>query len=404
MFELEDFLTLDDVDLHGKLVFLRVDYNVPIHPVTKEILDDFRIRATLQTLRELSGAKVVVGSHQSRPGNIDFVPLKAHAARLRYYLGPRVKYVDGIFCSHAIEAIKNLRSGEVLILENLRFAAEENISDEPEKLVNTNMVRTLAPLFDYYVSDAFGTIHRNQPSIVALPLLLPSAIGRLMQRELRAVLRFLKSERRGTVVFALGGAKPEDRVKAISFACKVHENIKVLLGGLLAKIFLVASGKDMPESVTREISRFSNEVAEARRLLNRHGDKIILPKDFAVEEDGERHEYPVEKLPNKPVLDIGQETIKVYKRHLKEAATVLANGPMGFVEYEKFSSGTRSVLETIAKSSAYSVIGGGHLVALAEMAGLVSKFDHISTGGASLLTLLSGSLPDGLKVLMKSKG
>ena len=163
-----DFLTLDDIGTEGKKVFLRVDINVPLDPSTHQILDDTRIRATASTLAELTDAKVVLGSHQSRPGKDDFTSLEPHASLLSRYCSQDVLFVDDVLGPHARLKINRVQPGQVLVLDNLRFCAEENIEDKPEKLVKTHLVKRLAPLFDYYVNDAFATAHRSQPSIVAL--------------------------------------------------------------------------------------------------------------------------------------------------------------------------------------------------------------------------------------------
>src|SRR6266540_2626771 len=208
------FFKLDDVDTTNKRVFLRVDINVPLDPSSHQILDDTRIRATAETLSELDDAKVVLASHQSRPGKDDFTSLEPHAIALGQYCNQRVRFVEDVLGPLARQEIARVQPGEVLVLDNLRLCAEENMNDKPEKLVKTNLVRRLAPLFELYVNDAFATAHRAQPSIIGLTEVLPSFAGRLMEKELKAVSTLLQEPKR-PCVYVLGGAKVEDKVPVI---------------------------------------------------------------------------------------------------------------------------------------------------------------------------------------------
>ena len=238
----KDFFTLDDVETNNKRVFLRVDINVPLDPSTHNILDDTRIRAIAETLSQLDDARIVLGSHQSRPGKDDFTSLEPHAAALAQYCNQQVSFVEDVLGPQARHKISRVQPGEILVLDNLRLCAEENIDDKPEKLVKTNLVRRLAPLFDVYINDAFATAHRSQPSIAGFTELLPSFAGRLMEKELKAVSKLLKEPAK-PCVYVLGGAKVEDKIPVIEHILQRDKADKILLGGVPAKLFLSASGE-----------------------------------------------------------------------------------------------------------------------------------------------------------------
>ena len=397
-----DFLTLDDVETRDKRVFLRVDINVPLDPSTHQILDDTRIKAISKTLSELDEARIVLGSHQSRPGKDDFTSLEPHANLLAQYCSQQVRFVDDIIGPHAIQIISKVQPGEILVLDNLRFCAEENIDDKREKLVKTHFVRRLAPLFDLYVDDAFATAHRSQPSITGLPEVLPSVAGRLMEKELEAVSTLLEEPRR-PCVYALGGSKIEDKIPVIENILSRGKADKVLLGGVPAKMFLRAR-----EAKTRahedEIRDFSKFLDRARNLAQKYRDHIEVPVDLAYEDkQGKRIDHPVnESHPEEEALDIGTKTLEKYSKIVRGAATTVANGPLGVFERNGFDKGTKQLLESMAESSGYTVIGGGHLIGLAAIQGIDEKFSHVSTAGGAMLSLLSGQSLPGVDALVRA--
>ncbi len=258
------------METRDKRVFLRVDINVPLDPSTHQILDDTRIKAISKTLSELDEARVVLGSHQSRPGKDDFTSLEPHANLLSQYCSQKIKFVDDVIGPHALLKITKIQPGEILVLDNLRFCAEENIDDKREKLVKTHFVRRLAPLFDLYVDDAFATAHRSQPSIVGLPELLPSAAGRLMEKELDAVSTLLEEPKR-PCVYALGGSKIEDKIPVIENILSRGKADKVLLGGVPAKLFLRA--RDVKTKINdEEIRDFKQFLDRAKSLTQKYRD------------------------------------------------------------------------------------------------------------------------------------
>ena len=397
-----DFQTLDGLETEGKKVFLRVDINVPLDPSTHQILDDTRIRAIVPTIGELDDAAVVLGSHQSRPGKDDFTSLEPHADALSRYCSQDVLFVDDVLGPHARQRINKLRPGQVLVLDNLRFCAEENIEDRPEKLAKTHMVRQLAPMFDCYVNDAFATAHRSQPSIVGLSEVLPSAAGRLMEKELTAVSTLLAEPKR-PCVYVLGGSKVEDKIPVIEYILGRDKADKILLGGVPAKLFLNARGKMGLGQDMIEIHEHEEFVKRARGIISKYPNRLEVPGDLGYDDGRRRVDRPVDSSPaGTPALDIGAGTVEKYSKIVEGAATVVANGPMGVFEENGFDLGTRSILESMAKSDAYTVIGGGHLVGLASIHGIEERFSHVSTAGGAMLSLLAGQSLPGVEALVRA--
>jgi len=397
-----DFLTLDDVDVSGKKLLLRVDINSPIDPETLTILDDSRIKAILTTLRDLEEAAVVLVSHQSRPGKKDFTSLEPHVLILRKYLGDRVKFIDDIFGPAARKAIRKLSPGEILVLENIRFYSEENIEAPPKTLAKTHLVRKLAHFFDIFVNDAFPAIHRSQPSLVGFAEVLPTVAGRLMEKELKALEKVLKNPEKPCIFF-LGGAKVPDKMEIMITAIRKRKANKILLGGLLANVFLEAAGYDIGEENRKLLPDFEKLKNKAKEILEKYKDVIELPKDVAVEINNERIEVPVDQLPIKgQIKDIGINTIIHYSKILSNAATIVANGPAGIFEERQYAIGTTEILYSIANSNAYKIIGGGHLGAIANILNLNTKINHISTGGGAALSLLAGKKLPVIEALKKA--
>ncbi|MEM2226553.1 MAG: phosphoglycerate kinase [Candidatus Bathyarchaeia archaeon] len=388
------YLRIEDLDLRDKAVFLRVDINSPIDPKTGRILDDTRIKSVKETLDALSGSRVVIGAHQGRPGDEDFTSLRAHAELMERAIGRRVEFIEDIFGPLARGAIGGMRAGDIILLENLRFASEEILDAPPEALAKTHLVRNLAPLLDAYVNDAFATAHRASASIVGFPEVLPSAAGKLMEAELRALEAITESPRR-PCVFVIGGAKVEDKVPVVKNALERGYADRVLVGGLVAKVFLKAAGLELGKGEEAALSKRGALVGMAREVIGKWGDRIAMPRDVAVKRDGGREEAPVQRMREfDSSMDIGAATIEEYSSIISGAGTIVANGPMGVFEEGSFALGTRAILEAIANSKAFKVIGGGHLAVLAQELGISDKFSHISTGGGALLKLLSGgSLP-----------
>ncbi len=389
--------TIDDLEtrygLKGKRVLVRIDINSPVDPVSKKIIDDSRIKAHAPTVRELAerGAAVVLVSHQGRPGEDDFVSLDEHAKLLEKYAGVEVKFIDDVIGPAAREAIKGLRPGEVLLLDNVRLVSEEVIEARPEKHVNSVIVRKLAPLFDAYVNDAFATAHRSQPSVVGFPLVLPSAVGRVFEKELAALAR-LYDESMSPKVFVLGGGKVHDTIRIIEHLTVNRVADRILTTGLVAELFLVAKGVNIGEENKKFLEKkgLLALIPRARRILLK-GAPIETPVDFVtLKENGEVKVEPIGRIEG-VIRDIGPETVKMYSELIQEASIVVLRGPAGVIEDERFREGTRKILEASLSSKAFVIIGGGHLGAIASELGVkVGEKLHISTGGGALLLLLAG--------------
>ncbi len=381
--------TLDDIDLSGKRVLVRVDFNCPIGE-DGSILDDTRIRAHIPTIKKLleRGAGIVLVTHQGRPGGRDFISLHPHRELLAKYLSMDVKFIEDVMGPAAIEAIESVKQGDVLLLDNVRFVSEEMIESSPEVQSRTYLVRRLAPHFNYFIFDAFATAHRSQPSIVGFPLVLPSAIGELMKKELDALERVIQASSPPRV-FVLGGAKVHDTIRIIEYLTKRKIADRILTCGLVGLTFHVAKGGRVSKSVKRvlEETGLFSLVPRARRVLL-SGAPVDTPYDYKVlKSNGDIVEEPVFSVDGKP-LDIGTYTLEMYSELIKEAKIVVMRGPAGYVEDPRFRKGTEELLKAAIESQAFVVIGGGHLAAMIKEARREGM--HVSTGGGALLVALSG--------------
>lgn len=396
---MKDYLTLDDVMLDNKRVLVRVDYNSPMDP-SGNILDDKRIKSHLETLRALEDCRVVLMAHQSRAGKKDYTTLEAHARLASRLLRREVTYIDDIFGSHARESIKSLVPGEVLLLENTRFYAEENMNRTPAEHAKSHMVKKLAPLFDLFVNDAFAVSHRSHCSVVGFTEVLPSIAGLLMDKEITALDKGLKGHEHPTV-FSLGGTKADDSIKVTKNVLSRGGADRVLTSGVVATVFMMAAGIDVGEANRKfvEDQEYMEQIPIAAKLLKDFPGKIAMPLDVALDKGGERVEVGVDKLPSDlPIADIGLETIVSYSKDLKDAKVTVLNGPTGIFEKEKFKLGSVELLKA-ASQSGYSIAGGGHTVAAIEQLGLESKFSHVSMGGGASITYLSGEPLPGIEAL-----
>jgi phosphoglycerate kinase len=384
------YLTLDDFDLRDKAVLLRLDINAPLDPSNNQILDDGRIVAAKPTLDALSDARVTILSHQSRPGKGDFTSLQSHAQLLQKTCSQRVTFIDDVMGPAARKAVGEMRKGEVVVLDNVRFCSEEILEDKGEKLAKTNLVKRLAPLFDLYVNDAFAASHRSQASLVGFPYVLPSAAGRLMEGELSAIEKLMGNPARPST-YVLGGAKVEDKVPVIENILSTGKADRVLVGGNVAKVFLKASDTELNHGDEVELANVTDEVLKANRILSKYKKRIVLPTDFGTSANGKRVDTPVRKLTKAGrALDIGSDTIEKFSEIVANSKTIVATGPMGVFEEEGFESGTKAILESMANTNAFTVIGGGHLAGYASILGVSEKLSHVSTAGGAMLWLLAG--------------
>lgn len=392
--KMRDLCTLDDIDVEGETVLLRVDFNMPLDRETLEILDATRIKRVLPTINDLikSNAKTVIITHQGRQGSWDFTSLKQHSEVLQRLLGRSVRFVDDIHGEKAQSAIKSLKPGDVLMLDNVRRLPYETEKKSPEEHAKTPFIRDLAPLADIFINDAFAAAHRAHCSLIGFTAVLPSCIGRLMEQELTALRMILENPDKPSV-FMFGGAKSSDIVLTLDRILSEQTADKVLLTGLPANAFLKAGGYSLGEKNEEMLSKEGSlEIFdEIKHLLDSFGNYIVLPVDFAVEKNGVRKEVSLDELPVDELLyDIGGNTVDNYKTILKDAKTVFVSGPCGVFENPLFMYGTRELFTYIANSKAFSIVGGGHTVAAVKQLGLEDKISHISTGGGSLEKFMMG--------------
>ena len=401
-----NFNTIDDFDLEDKTVLVRIDVNAPVDPGTGIILDDTRLKLHANTIRELAkkGARVVILAHQSRPGKNDFTTLSQHADALSDILNMRVKYVDSIFSTSAKQAIKDLKDHEILLLENVRFFSEESLSRSPEEQANTMLVKELSPLIDYFVNDAFAAAHRSQASLVGFTVNTPSAAGRVMEKELTVIQDALDNVQH-PCVFLLGGMKPDDSIDVMENVLSNGTADSILTTGIVANIVLWAAGVDIGQ-VNRDFiaSRgYEDMVDKSKDLLERFGDKIKYPIDIAIDGDGERVDIDSGEIPNESIFDIGVKTIDFYANEIRNAKTIFANGPAGVFEDSKFAMGTEDLVNAIANSNGFSLIGGGHIAAATAGLGCEDLMSHVSSGGGACISMLAGKKLAAVEALKKSK-
>ncbi|MBQ4425478.1 MAG: phosphoglycerate kinase [Lachnospiraceae bacterium] len=393
--------TLDELPLSGKTVLCRLDLNQPVDRAAGRLKSINRIEAAIPTVKELiaGGAKTVLLAHQGSDIEYkNFYSTKPHAEVLSRLLGQEVKWIDDVCGPAAREAIKALQPGEVLLLDNVRYVAEEQTLFERslklthEQQAQTLLPQKLAPLAHYYVCDAFAAAHRDQPSLCGLEQLLPSAMGRLFEKEYGTISSIMDQPAR-PCVFILGGAKIADAFQMMETVLSRGIADEILTGGLVANIFLHAAGKKVGQGSLDFIEKegYSAFYEKARTLIEHFGEQITLPSDLSWTEDGVRKEARLDDLPEDvAAVDIGCETAARYVQVILQAKTVFANGPMGVFEKPESEYGTRTVWETMAETEGFTVLGGGDSIAATEKYGLVEKMGYICTGGGALIRFLSG--------------
>ena len=397
-----DYNTMDDFSFKGKTVLVRVEFNSPMSPDGR-ILDDKRIRESVPTIKQLDEAKVVLIAHQSRPGKKDFTMLEDHSRRLQRLLKQNVRYVDDIFGSHARSSIVEMEPGEVILLENVRFYAEEQLEQSPETHSKTHLVRKLAPLAQVFLNDAFGASHRSQCSLVGFTPVLPSGAGRLMEKEIDSLTRALTGG--GETIYVLGGAKVDDSISVTRNVLEKKIATKVLVTGVVANVFLVAGGIKIgkPNMDFLEKNELIGEISRAKAILDEFDGKIITPSDVAINKDGERVEMNIKSLPTDYVIsDIGRETIANFGDIIRHSDHVVLNGPAGIFENPEYSVGTNEILMAATKAK-FSVVGGGHSSAAVEALGIEDKISHVSTGGGAAIDFLSGKPMPAIEALKAAR-
>lgn len=396
--------TIRDLGAEGKTVLLRLDLNSPIDPASNLILDDKRFREHLPTIHALDTSKVVIITHQSRPGKKDFTTLEAHAEKLEQLLNKPVTYVDSIFGKHAREAVHHMKQGEVVMLENVRFNAEENLTLKPEEAKKTHLIKKLSSMGDVFVNDAFGTAHRSQPTVVGLPMTMRSAGGLLMEKEVSTLSKVFSGAPR-PVCMVLGGTKVDDSIDVARNVLDKGIADQVIVIGVVANVFLIAAGYNIGKPSTQLIAqlKYQPEIEKAKEILARYKDQVVIPRTVAVRENNRRVEYPITKIPeDAPVLDLGMDAITDLVGVLKKAGTVVFNGPAGLFEESDFATGTYELLKAASRVE-FSVVGGGHTAAVIEKMGLDQDFTHISTGGGACIEFLTGKKLPAVDALEQSK-
>ena len=399
LYMIRDYLTIDDIELRGKTVLCRLDLNSPMDP-KGIILDDSRFRSHLTTLKELEDSKVVIISHQSRPGKSDFTTMEPHSRLLSKLMRCNVDYVDDIFGSHAINSIREMENGGVILLENTRFYSEESFERTPKEHSRTHMVKRLSPICDVFMNDAFSVSHRSHLSVTGFTEVLPSIAGRVMEKEIDSLNRGLSCSER-PCVYVLGGTKVDDSIKVTKNVLERGCADRILVTGVVANVFLAAKGVKIGGTNMSFIEKqgYMDQIDIARELLSRFGENIGLPQDVALNKNDERVEEKVHKLNTElPIHDIGIETMVKFSKEISSAKIVIMNGPAGVFEKEAFALGTYELIKAGTKSG-FSVIGGGHIAAAAEQLGISSKFSHVSTGGGACIDFLAGEKLPGIEAL-----
>ena len=393
--------TLDDFAWRGKVVLCRVDINAPLDPETGGLRDVTRLKGCAPTVRELAeaGARVVLLAHQG--GDLEYhnyASTEPHAAVMSELSGRPVAFIDDVCGPAAREAIGRLADGDVLLLDNVRFCGEEltlfetKLNLSPQDQAKTLVVRKLAPLADLYVCDAFAAAHRSQPSLVGFEQLLPSAMGRLFEREYENLAR-LRAEPARPCVFVLGGTKIQEAFPMMAAALADGVVDTVLTAGLVANVMLAARGVDLgaPSLDFIRASQLERFIEESETLLAVHGEKIVLPVDLAYVAAGARVEVAVADLPvDEPLVDLGRRAVDEYRAVIAAAGTVFANGPAGVFEKPETGYGTRAIWEAMAQSDAFSALGGGDSVTAMNRFGLADRFDYVCTAGGAMVQFLSG--------------
>lgn len=392
--------SIEDLDVRGKRVLVRVDFNVPLSEAadgTQSVADDTRIVAALPTIEELRarGARLILVSHLGRPKGerVPALSMAPVAARLAALTGADVKLAPDVVGPHVAELADTLGDGQILLLENVRFEAGETKNDP-------DLARALADLADIYVNDAFGTAHRAHASTAGVAHLLPSAAGRLLEREVKTLTGILENPAHPLVAI-VGGAKVHDKIAVIDRFLQVAE--VVIIGGAMSFPFLCAQGHAVGASLCDE-----QDTEHARRVLaqatGQGSARIALPIDLIIGDrlaaDAVHRVLDGVEVPKGWMgLDIGPATAKLYAGEIARAATVFWNGPMGAFELEPFAAGTRVVAQAVADAPGLTVVGGGDSAAALAQFGLEDRIDHLSTGGGATLELVEGKELPGVQAL-----
>lgn len=387
--------TFKDIDVAGKRVFVRVDFNVP-QDETGRITDDTRIRAALPTINYLvkQNAKVILCSHLGRPKGVvnEKYSLKPVAERLSELMNLPVQMAEDVIGKSAKSLVKDMKDGEMVLLENVRFHSEEEANDDA-------FAKELASLADVFVNDAFGAAHRAHASTAGIAKYIPAVAGFLMDSEIMALSTAVETAEKPLVVI-LGGAKVSDKIGVISKLMTKANTL--LIGGAMANTFLAAKGYDMGFSKYEE-----DKIEVAKQIMEQaetNNVNLVLPVDVSAGNEfspnAKCKNFDINKIAKGfQAMDIGKKTRKLFAKEIKKAKTIIWNGPMGVFEFKKFRKGTLAVAKAVAKSGAVSVVGGGDSVAAIQELGFANKVTHLSTGGGATLKFLEGATLPGVEML-----
>lgn len=393
--------TLDEFDVSGKTVLCRVDMNQPVDKATDTLKSIQRITACAPTVKELSdkGAKVVLMAHQGSDIEYkNFYNTRPHAKVLSELLGREVKWVEDVCGPTARKAIADLKDGEILLLDNVRFCSEEQTLFEMklqlshEEQAKTQVVTKLAPLADLYVCDAFAAAHRDQPTLCGFEQVLPSAMGRLFEREYCVVSELMEAPEH-PCTFVLGGSKISDAFMMMETVLSSGAADHVLTGGLVGQILLASQGVEIGSGTLGFINKsgYGEFIEKAKGIYEKYADRILLPVDLAQIVDGARVEAKVGEIPaDFNAMDIGSQTAEKYRQVILASKTVFANGPVGVFEVAESELGTKVLFESMAETAGYTVVGGGDSVTAAKKYGVTDKLGYICTGGGALIRFLTG--------------
>lgn len=391
-------LTINSVDVKGKAVFLRVDVNSPVE--RGKVMDSERIEAHANTIRELSdkGAKLVVLGHQGRPGDKDFTSLSEHAALLSKHAGKKIEFVPDIMGPYALDKIRNLKNGEIILLDNVRLLSEERLKLDIMGHSQRIFIRKLAPLGDLFVNDAFSASHRSHASVVGFTPLMKSVAGRVFENEVNNISRFMDYTRK-PFVLVIGGKKVDEVIDVlVNLAPKAD---KILVGGAVSLLFLKALGKNLGKAENfLEREGLNERFDEIKTLYTRFSFKFVLPVDVAVKSTV-RKVISVKELPTMyDIMDIGNATARLFSKELSKAKMVIMKGPMGVFEKKQFAHGTRIVLKAIERTKCLSLLGGGHTSTLVDLFRIdKKKITYISLAGGAFIEYISGKKLPGLEAL-----
>lgn len=393
--------TLDDFEFNGKTVLCRMDMNQPVDREKGTLKSIARIEACVPTLSELSekGAKIVLLIHQGSDIEYkNFYTAEPHAKVLSDLLKKPVDFIPDVCGPAALEKIKNLKPGDILLLDNVRFLSEEQTLFElklcltHEQQAQTLLVRKLAPLADLYICDAFAAAHRDQPSLCGFEQVLPSAMGRLFEKEYCVISELLESPEK-PCTFVLGGAKIADAFLMMESVLEKKVPDRILTGGLVANIMLASRGEFIGKASMDfiEKSNYADFIPKAAELYKKYKDFFVLPLDAAYTENGVRKEVLLGNIPEEAALtDIGTKTAELYKKIILESKTVFVNGPMGIFEESATEAGTKAVWDALGATKAFTVVGGGDSITATTKYGKTDDISYICTGGGALIRFLTG--------------